>query len=65
MKPSCLKFPCGVSGLSICCNAEIFCGDICKDCGEHTADCCDDCDEFDDGEDIETEIKNKNYEKQN
>jgi len=53
MKPSCLKFPCGVSGTSACCNAEIQSSDICADCGEHCEDACEDCDEFDDGEDIE------------
>jgi len=59
MKPSCLKYPCGVSGTSDCCNAPIHSSDICGKCGEHCGDACDECDEFDDGEDIETEIKNE------
>ena len=55
MKTSCIHFPCGISGTSACCNAQIQSSDICKDCGEHCEDACDDCEEFDDGEDIEKE----------
>lgn len=55
MKTACLKFPCGVSGTSACCNDQIHSSDICGKCGEHCEDACEDCDEFDDGEPLETE----------
>lgn len=55
MKTACINYPCGVSETSDCCNAKIVSGDLCGDCYEHCGDACDECDEFDSGEDMETE----------
>lgn len=55
MKTSCIHFPCGISGTSACCNAQIQSSDICKDCGEHCEDACDECEEFVDANDCDYE----------